>query len=86
MPTNAYIVELTAFRRALHCRPEVSRQEVETAATIAQALASLPPARLLAGVGGQGVTPVLDSGAPGPTVLFRAELDALPISESSPVP
>lgn len=81
MLTNRDLVELTEFRRALHRRPEVSGEEVETARTIVSALKPLSPSRILTGLGGHGVAAVFDSGHDGPTVLFRAELDALPIEE-----
>lgn len=42
-------------------------------------LADTRPDKVLAGLGGHGVAMVYDSGKPGPTVLFRSELDALPI-------
>lgn len=83
MLTNSDLIELTAFRRALHQWPEVSGEEAETARTIIRALESLTPSRIVAGLGGHGVAAVFDSGKPGPTVLFRAELDALPIQEIS---
>lgn len=83
MLTNADLIELTAFRRALHQWPEVSGEEAQTAKTIVQALADLNPHQMLTGLGGHGVAAVFDSGKPGPTVLFRAELDALPIEEIS---
>lgn len=41
----------------------------------------MSPTRVLTGLGGHGVAAVFDSGKDGPTVLFRAELDALPIQE-----
>lgn len=81
MLTNLDLTELTAFRRDLHRQPELSGEEVETARTIASALKALNPSRILTGLGGHGVAAVFDSGTPGPTVLFRAELDALPIAE-----
>ena len=81
MLTNSDLVELTEFRRALHRHPEVSGEEVETAKTIVGALKPLSPTRILTGLGGHGVAAVFDSGTAGPTVLFRAELDALPIEE-----
>lgn len=81
MLTNSDLVELTEFRRALHRHPEVSGEEVETAKTIVHALKALSPTRILTGLGGHGVAAVFDSGTAGPTVLFRAELDALPIEE-----
>ncbi len=81
MLTNSDLIELTEFRRALHRRPEVSGEEVETAKTIVSALGRLSPTRLLTGLGGHGVAAIFDSQKEGPTVLFRAELDALPIAE-----
>ncbi|GAB1378336.1 amidohydrolase [Pararhodobacter aggregans] len=79
--TNADIVELTAFRQVLHRHPEVSGDEAWTAVTIAEALPT--PDRLVTGLGGHGVAAVYDSGQPGPTVMIRSELDALPILELS---
>lgn len=81
MLTNSDLEELIAFRRELHRHPEVSGQEVETAKRIVAALKPLNPTRIMTGLGGHGVAAVFDSGAQGPTVLFRAELDALPIQE-----
>lgn len=86
MFSNADLVELTALRRDLHRFPEVSRVEAGTAARIAGALAPLRPDRVLTGLGGHGVAAVFNGAAPGPTVLFRAELDALPIEEQSDAP
>ena len=86
MLTNRDIEELTQFRRALHQHPEISGEEVETARTIAAELEKLAPSRILTGLGGHGVAAVFDSGSPGPTVLFRAELDALPIPEEHDIP
>ncbi len=83
MLTNADIRELTSFRRELHRKPELSGEEAETAKTIYGALTELAPDHLLSGLGGHGVAAVYDSGRDGPTVLFRAELDALPIEEAS---
>jgi amidohydrolase len=79
--TAADLAELTAFRHELHRHPEVSGAEAATAARVAAALAALGPDRVLTGLGGHGVAAVFDSGRPGPTVLFRSELDALPIHE-----
>lgn len=81
MLTNADIAELTDFRRALHRFPEVSGEEKRTAATIRAALGPLKPDQIVTGLGGHGVAAVFNGAAPGETVLFRAELDALPIEE-----
>lgn len=83
MLTNTDITELMAFRRQLHRHPEISRMESQTAATIAKALGAIGPADILTGLGGHGVAAVFEGAAPGPTVMFRAELDALPITETS---
>jgi amidohydrolase len=83
--TNSDLSELVAFRRGLHQRPELSGEEVETARAVVAALQELAPTRLLAGLGGHGVAAIFDSGIVGPTVLFRAELDGLPIQERNDI-
>lgn len=72
---------LVALRRALHAAPELSWQEHDTAARVEAELHSLgfSTERCL----DTGVTALLDSGAPGPTVMLRADLDALPILEAN---
>jgi len=86
MLTNSDLVELTAFRRELHRYPEISGEEAVTANTIQNTLKMLSPTRIMTGLGGHGVAAIFDSGVAGPTVLFRAELDALPIEELSDAP
>jgi len=86
MLSNSDLVELTAFRRDLHRRPEISGEEAETAKVIGAALQKLNSTDILTNLGGHGVAAIFDSGKPGPTVLFRAELDALPIHEVSDAP
>lgn len=86
MLTNSDLQELTSFRRELHKRPELSGEEVETAKTIVGELEALSPTKIITGLGGHGVAAVFESGTEGPTVLFRAELDALPIQEISENP
>jgi amidohydrolase len=81
--TNLDLVELTAFRHHLHRHPEVSGQEECTAAEVARSLQALTPDRILTGLGGHGVAAVWEAAEPGPTVMFRSELDALPIEELS---
>ena len=76
---------LVALRRELHQAPEVSGDEVKTAGRIASFLEALSPDQLVAGLGGHGVAAVFDSGQPGPSVLFRCELDGLPIREISSI-
>jgi len=84
--TNRDIVELTDWRRRLHRMPEVSGEEAATAAEVAAMLRAAGPDRVLTGLGGHGVAAVWEGAGPGPTVMFRAELDALPIEELSDAP
>ncbi|HEX2148364.1 MAG TPA: amidohydrolase [Pseudorhizobium sp.] len=84
--TNHDIVELTAWRRKLHAMPEVSGEEVATAAEVQAFLAETIPDKVTSGLGGTGVAAVFEGEEQGPTVLFRCELDALPIEEISGLP
>lgn len=72
---------LIRLRRELHRHPELSGQEVRTAQRIKAFLAASRPDLLMDGVGGHGVIAEYDFCRPGPTVLIRCELDALPIDE-----
>lgn len=85
MLTNTDLVELTNIRHRLHRHPELSGQEEWTAAEVAALLAPLAPDQLLTGLGGNGVAAVWSGYEAGPTVMFRSELDALPIDETSEV-
>ena len=78
--------KLVAMRHRLHQTPELSGEEKRTAQAIADALMLLKPDDLVTGLGGHGVAAVFDSGRTGPTILFRAELDGLPIPEISDLP
>ncbi|MVA81174.1 amidohydrolase [Agrobacterium vitis] len=80
-PTDLHA--LTAIRQELHRYPEVSGEEQETARRIVETLTPLHPDRILTGLGGHGVAAVFSGAAPGPTLLFRSELDALPITEKT---
>lgn len=73
--------DLVSLRRRLHAHPELSGQERRTAALIAAELRGLEPDLLLEGLGGTGVAAVFEGRESGPGLLFRAELDALPIEE-----
>jgi len=84
--TNQDIADLVAFRRELHRFPEISNEEEQTARRVVDFVQETGPSEVLAGLGGHGVATVYDSGVEGPTLLFRAELDALPIEEISDAP
>lgn len=84
--TNEDMVELAAWRRKLHRMPELSGEERETAREVHAALSPTRPDRVLTGLGGHGVAAIYEGRAAGPTVMFRAELDGLPIEEISDIP
>ena len=85
MLTNSEITDLTDFRRLLHRHPEVSGQERETAARVAEKLRRIGAHRVVTDLGGHGVAAIFEGAEPGPTVMLRAELDALPIEETGEV-
>ncbi|MBZ0163601.1 MAG: amidohydrolase [Notoacmeibacter sp.] len=84
--TNQDVIELTGWRRKLHSMPELSGEEVETAGEVRRALAATKPDALVEGLGGHGLAAVYAGREPGPTVMFRAELDGLAIEEISDLP
>lgn len=84
--SNRDIVELTDFRHALHRAPEISGEEVETARSVVQFLEPAKPDQIVTNLGGHGVAAVYNGKEPGPTIMFRCELDALPIEEISQAP
>lgn len=81
---DAIYPQIESLYENLHSHPELSHHEVRTAATIAGQLRRLG-FRVTTGVGGTGVVGVLKNG-PGPVVMIRAELDALPILEKTGLP
>ncbi len=68
----------------LHRNPELAFQEQRTAATLAARVKALGY-EVTTGVGGPGVVALLENG-PGPVVMLRTELDALPIEEKTGLP
>jgi amidohydrolase len=72
------------FYRDLHQHPELSHQEHRTAARVAERLRAIGFS-VHEGIGGTGVVGVLRNGD-GPTVLLRADMDALPVKEATGLP
>jgi amidohydrolase len=72
------------FYRDLHSHPELSHQEHRTAAAVAERLKGFGYATS-EGIGGTGVVGILHNGD-GPTVLLRADMDALPVAEATGLP
>lgn len=73
---------LIARRRDFHQHPELAFQEVRTAGIVAQTLNDLGM-EVQTGVGKTGVVAILEGAKDGPTVLVRADMDALPILEEN---
>ena len=84
--SDADAADVVAFRHELHQRPELSGEERETAQAVRTFLERTRPDRVIDDLGGHGLAAVYDGAAPGPCVMFRAELDALPIDEVSSSP
>lgn len=78
---SSEIEELIALRKELHAKPELSGEEKETSKRVIKFLERCKPSQIITSVGGYGVITVFDSGKKGPNVLFRADMDALPIEE-----
>ncbi|HVS96852.1 MAG TPA: amidohydrolase [Puia sp.] len=74
-----------AWRRDFHEHPQLSNREFRTARIVADYLRSLGIA-VKEGVGKTGVVGILKGALPGPVIGLRADMDALPIVERTPVP
>lgn len=72
--------DLIALRRELHQWPELAGTESRTAAAVAVRLREAGLS-VTTGVGGHGVLAVLDGAAPGRTVAYRADMDAIAADE-----
>ncbi|HAI75293.1 MAG TPA: amidohydrolase [Microscillaceae bacterium] len=72
------------FYQYLHANPEISFQEVKTAATLAKELKALGFS-LTENFGGTNFVAVLQNGE-GPKVMIRADMDALPVEEQTGLP
>ena len=74
--------QLVAWRRDFHRHPELAYQEVRTSGIVAKHLGDLG-LEVQTGVGKTGVIGVLDGAQPGPVVMLRFDMDALPIQEEN---
>ena len=81
---EALRAELTNRRRDFHRHPELAFQERRTAGIVAEELHQLG-LEVQTGIGKTGVVGILEGAADGPTILYRADMDALPIQEENSV-
>ena len=73
------------WRRHIHQNPELSNREYKTAEYIIEHLTELG-LDVQTGVAHTGVVAILEGAAPGPVVALRADMDALPVTERTPIP
>src|SRR6185312_4101053 len=73
--------ELEATYKTIHAQPELSMQETKTAALAAERLWAAG-FEVTTGIGKTGVVGLLRNGS-GPTVMLRADMDALPVREAT---
>ena len=85
MIDQALTETLTAWRRHLHAHPELSLHEKETASFVQAKLRELGVG-FTPGVGGHGVVATISRGPSNRSVGLRADMDALPITETTGLP
>jgi len=82
---NTYEEELKEIRHHLHENPELSFEEFQTAEYIRSKLTEWGIA-LQDGITGTSTVGILKGAEPGPCVVFRADIDALPVNEENDLP
>lgn len=79
--SNDTLKNLIAFRKYLHKYPELSKKEYKTAKKIKEFISGNTPDEIIEKLGGTGLAAIHNGKSHGKTVLIRADIDALPISE-----
>ncbi|MEZ0243774.1 MAG: amidohydrolase [Sphingomonas sp.] len=82
--TQRQLPQLMTFYKDFHANPELSTKESVTAGKLA-AEARAAGYEVTENVGGYGVVAILRNG-PGPVVMIRADIDALPVTEQTGLP
>jgi len=77
--------EITELRHAIHREPEIGLDLPKTQRKVLDALSGLP-LEVSTGKAVSSVTAVLRGGRPGPVVLLRGDMDALPVTEETGLP
>lgn len=73
---------VVSIRRDLHRHPELGFKETRTASVVARELRNLG-LEIATGIAETGVVALLEGARPGPTILLRFDMDALPIQEET---
>ena len=76
---------IVAMRRDLHRIPETAYTEKKTSAYVADYLNNLR-LEVQTGIAQYGVVGLMKTGRPGPTLMIRADMDALPVTERNDLP
>jgi amidohydrolase len=84
-PVGRLKEEVIATRRDLHRIPETGYTEAKTSAYVAERLKRLG-LEVTTGIAKYGVVGLLRGGGPGPTLMIRADMDALPLNEETGLP
>jgi len=82
---EAALPDILPIRRLIHRRPEIGLQLPETQATVAGELRRLGLEPKL-GTATTSVTAIIEGDRPGPSVLLRGDMDALPVGEDTGLP
>jgi amidohydrolase len=77
--------QVVAWRRDFHEHPELGNREVRTSGIVADYLRSLG-LEVKTGIATTGVVGILKGGKSGPVIALRSDMDALPVTERTPVP
>jgi amidohydrolase len=77
--------KLVEWRRDFHRNPELANRETRTSGKVAEHLRAIGLVPRT-GIAHTGVVAVIEGKLPGPTILLRADMDALPVSEKTDVP
>ncbi len=78
---NQQLKQLLSLRKQLHQNPELSGKEQNTALRLEEFLKQTRPDKIITGLGGYGIAAVYVFDKDGPTIMVRADMDALPIDE-----
>ncbi|MCS7011499.1 MAG: amidohydrolase [Anaerolineales bacterium] len=82
---NALFEYTQSLRRDFHMHPELGFQEMRTAGIVARELSKLG-LEVTTGIGQTGVVALIEGARPGPVLMLRADMDALPILEETGAP
>ncbi len=75
--------DMTAWRRHLHAHPELQFECFETAAFVVERLREFGVDEIHEGIATSGVVAIIEGNGTGPTIGLRADMDALPMLETT---